>query len=58
MKRTNLLPSRARLLAGLYLGTTLITTAPRVLSQEHFVVTIEPPGVANQESPLFLHGED
>jgi hypothetical protein len=49
---------RATLLAGLCLGTAFITTAPRVLSQERFVVTIEPPGVANQESPLFLHGED
>jgi hypothetical protein len=49
---------KATLLAGLCLATTLITTASRVLSQGNFVVTIEPPGVANQESPLVVRGVD
>ena len=58
MKRnTTRLPNRATLLAGLYFGTALIATVPDALSQ-NFYVSIEKPGVENQESPLVVRGAD
>ena len=49
---------RWRLISPL-LVTVLIATAPRAFSQTAaFLVTIEPPGVQNQESPLELRGEN
>jgi hypothetical protein len=48
---------RATLLAGLCLGTAMITLAPKVSAQtSSFFVSIEPPGVANQVSPLVVNG--
>jgi hypothetical protein len=34
----------------------LVVVTQKAFSQENFVVTIEPPGVANQESPLVVNG--
>ena len=56
-KMTNDSLGRATLLSGLCLGAALITLAPMAFSQTSaFFVSIEPPGVQNQVSPLVANG--
>jgi hypothetical protein len=49
-------PGRTALLAGLCLGT-IVATTQRTFSQTFFV-SIEPPGVAFQQSPLVVSGQN
>jgi len=49
-------PGRTALLVGLCLGT-ILTTTQRTFSQAFFV-SIEPPGVAFQQSPLVVSGQN